>query len=42
VQFKLDKSKMKLKANGESYEFKVISQALATSTPPAPASSTPN
>jgi hypothetical protein len=42
VEFKLDKSKMKVKANGESYEFKVISQALANSTPPAPASSTPN
>jgi len=42
VEFKLDKSKMKLKADGNSYEFKVISQAAAGSTPPAPASSTPN
>lgn len=42
VEFKLDKSKMKLKANGNSYEFKVISQAPAGSTPPTPASSTPN
>ena len=40
VEFKLDKSKMKLKANGDSFEFKVISQALASTTPPA--SSTPN
>ena len=43
VEFKLDKSKMKLKANGESYEVIVISQAVAGSTPPAPAaSSSPN
>ena len=42
VEFKLDKSKMKVKANGNSFEFKVISQAAAGSMPPAPASSTPN
>jgi len=42
VEFKLDKSKMKVKANGNSYEFKVISQSPAGATPPAPASSTPN
>lgn len=42
VEFKLDKSKMKLKANGSSFEFKVISQAPAGSTPAAPALATPN
>ncbi len=40
VEFKLDKSKMKLKANGKSYEFVVISQAAApagaVSRPSAP------
>ena len=40
VEFKLDKSKMKLKANGNSYEFKVISQTAAGSTPAAATSST--
>jgi hypothetical protein len=43
VEFKLDKSKMKLKAaNGDSFEFKVISQAAAGTTAAAPTSSTPN
>ena len=41
VEFKLDKSKMKVKANGVSYEFLVISQAAAGTSPaattPAPA-----
>jgi len=37
VEFKLDKSKMKVKANGESYEFLVISQAAASTTTPAAA-----
>jgi hypothetical protein len=40
VEFKLDKSKMKLKANGNSYEFKVISQTAAGSTPAPTTSST--
>lgn len=38
VEFKLDKSKMKLKANGKSYEFMVVSQAAA----PAGAVSNPS
>jgi hypothetical protein len=39
VQFTLDKSKMKLKANGKSFEFMVVSQtAAATSATPAPSS----
>ena len=33
VQFTLDKNKLKFKANGESFEFIVISQAAASSTP---------
>jgi hypothetical protein len=33
VEFKLDKSKMKFKANGQSYEYLVVGQAAAT--PPA-------
>ncbi len=41
VQFTLDKSKMKLKANGKSFEFVVISQAAASSaTSPAPSALT--
>ena len=32
VEFKLDKSKMKLKANGKSFEFVVMSQAAATAS----------
>lgn len=35
VEFKMDKSKMKVKANGESYEFLVVSQAAAGSAAPA-------
>ena len=31
VQFTLDKNKIKFKANGESFEFIVISQAVASS-----------
>jgi len=30
VEFKLDKSKMKFKANGKSYEYLVVGQAAAT------------
>jgi hypothetical protein len=37
VEFKLDKSKMKLKADGKSYEFLVVSQAAA----PAGAATSP-
>ena len=32
IQFKLDKNKMKFKANGKSFEFIVVSQAAASST----------
>jgi len=32
VEFKLDKSKMKFKANGKSYEYLVVGQAAATPT----------
>lgn len=32
IQFTLDKNKMKLKANGKSFEFIVVSQAAASST----------
>ena len=45
VEFKLDKSKMKFKANGKSYEYMVVGQAAATltTTPAAtPAIATPN
>lgn len=35
VEFKLDKSKMKLKANGKSFEFTVISQAAVDAAPSA-------
>ena len=37
VEFKLDKSKMKLKANGKSFEFMVISQTAANASPAASA-----
>ena len=40
VQFTLDKSKMKLKANGKSFEFVVVSQAAASSAT-SPATSAP-
>jgi len=30
IEFKLDKSKMKFKANGKSYEYLVVGQAAAT------------
>ena len=33
VEFKLDKSKMKLKANGKSFEFTVISQTAVNAAP---------
>jgi len=33
IQFTLDKNKMKFKVNGNSFEFIVVSQAAATSTP---------
>jgi hypothetical protein len=41
VQFTLNKNKMKFKANGESFEFVVISQAASSSaaTTPAPSAS---
>lgn len=35
VEFKLDKSKMKVKAIGESFQFLIVSQAAAGSAPPA-------
>lgn len=44
VEFKLDKSKMKFKANGKSYEYVVVGQTAATplTTPAAtPAVATP-
>ena len=42
VEFTLDKSMMKLKANGTSFKFMVISQAAASSAADKPASSAPN
>jgi hypothetical protein len=42
VQFTLDKSKMKFKANGKSLEFVVVGQAAASSAAATPASSAPN
>lgn len=42
VEFKLDKSKMKFKANGKSYEYVVVGQAAATPVATAPAGATPN
>ena len=33
VEFTLDKSKMKLKANGKSFEFTVVSQTAVNSSP---------
>jgi hypothetical protein len=42
IEFKLDKNKMKFKADGKSFEFMVISQAAASSPDAAPASSPPN
>jgi len=42
IQFTLDKNKMKFKANGESFEFMVISQAAASSAAATPAPSDPN
>jgi hypothetical protein len=35
VEFVLDKDKMKFKADGKSYEYLVVSEAAAGSTPPA-------
>jgi hypothetical protein len=40
VEFKLDKSKMKLKASGKSFEFMVISQAAVNAAPATPAPAT--
>ena len=42
VQFTLDKSMMKLKADGNSFKFMVISQAAVSSAADKPASSAPN
>jgi hypothetical protein len=42
IQFKLDKNKMKFKANGESFEFMVVSQAAAPSATATPAPSPSN
>jgi hypothetical protein len=42
IQFTLDKNKMKFKANGESFEFMVISQAAASSAAATPAPADPN
>lgn len=41
IEFTLDKSKMKFKANGKSYEYLVVGQAAATSAPAVPAPSAP-
>jgi hypothetical protein len=41
IEFKLDKNKMKFKADGQSFEFMIISQAAASSAT-TPASSSPN
>jgi hypothetical protein len=41
IEFTLDKSKMKFKANGKSYEYLVVGQAAASSAPAAPAPSAP-
>ena len=42
IQFTLDKNKMKLKVNGKSFQFVVISQAAASSAAAATISSFPN
>ncbi len=42
IEFKLDNNKMKFKVDGKSFEFIVISQAAASSSAAAPASSAPN
>lgn len=42
VQFTLDKSMMKLKADGTSFKFVVISQAAVSSAADKPTSSVPN
>ena len=42
VQFTLDKSMMKLKADGNSFKFMIISQAAVSSAADKPASSAPN
>jgi hypothetical protein len=39
IEFKLDKNKMKFKVDGHSFEFIVVSQAAASSSAAAPASS---
>jgi len=42
IEFKLDKSKIKFKANGKSYEYLVVGQAAATpSAGPAGATANP-
>jgi hypothetical protein len=41
IQFTLDKSKIKFKPNGTSFQFLIISQAAAPSGPAAPVSSDP-
>jgi hypothetical protein len=42
VEFTLDKSKMKFKANGKSYEYLVVGQAAATPAAAPATGSTPN
>ena len=42
VQFTLDKSKMKFKANGKSLEFLVVGQTAVSSAAGPPASAAPN
>jgi hypothetical protein len=42
IQFTLDKSTMKFKANGTSFKFMVLSQTAVSSDAAKPASSTPN
>jgi hypothetical protein len=42
IQFTLDKSKMKFKVNGKSFEFVVISQAAASAATAPSASPAPN
>jgi hypothetical protein len=41
IRFTLDKNKMKFKADGKSFEFIVVSQAVASSAAATPVSSAP-
>jgi hypothetical protein len=42
IQFTLDKTKVKFKVNGKSFEFIVVGQAASTSAAATPASPAPN